>query len=145
MQVRATKQMKKGTLRLAPVTQKLDQRPSVGSIGLGTYKVGDTSADFKVFISPHMVVPKLAQGGKQSWVAPFWCVQTTDKDEEINMELEWCNYSVEGVVVRVPQLKNTRDLEKDELLLFKSSKGTTVPEPPVDQVKPRGQKRPRVH
>ena len=108
----------KGELVLVAASQRIDQKASAGSVGLGEYEIVQGLQPVKLFLAPQTVLPLDADGKikPNAWVAPFWFVESTTQEEEVNMELQFVTEFIGGFSVKVPVLNNIKKLKEMDVL-----------------------------
>ena len=128
--VRATEVIPKGELQLAPASQRLDQKHSVGSFKVCTYVCKGESKT--IYAMPHNTLPlnKDGEPNAKPWINHFWMVQVRDDEvKECNMEVKWQEDIIGDFKVQTPVLVNRRQIKKGESL--KRQRLETDPAQPV--------------
>ena len=131
--VTCTKVIKKGKLQLVPTSlnisfknpdQGSELNPAGASISLGQIEDG-----FSAWLQSTFVLPKEEREG---FISPFWLIRTTAKLSDANMELSHVfEASDENHTLKIPVLKNSRDLSEGEVLMRFVERRAFEPEPLV--------------
>ena len=100
--VRATEAIPKGQLKLAPASQRLDQKQAAGSFNVCTFQHGGKSTD--IYACPQTTLPLNEDGelNQKPWVNHFWMVQLGDDLKVCKMELKWEDDTIGRFDVRTP-------------------------------------------
>ena len=131
--VKSMKEFGIGKLVLAPATTKISmslegKMPSM-NVPLGALATNHEGE--KLFFS---LCPMNLLNAEEKFISPFFFVQSSDDPDECNMELTPClasydqtsKKSPENVVVKIPIMRNTKELQVgDSLVFYREKKGSS--------------------
>ncbi|CAJ1396261.1 unnamed protein product [Effrenium voratum] len=119
--VSAKDKISRGKLVLVPCSCKVVCLPKAKSKKGPGFEVLTSSPTHTFWITPMVQLPSEDGKGQQPFVHPVWFLQASSDEQDVNMQLHYVSCKSDKTI-RIPILKNTKDLQAGDMLLYLKSK-----------------------
>ena len=113
-QVTANVNFRKGQLQLVAASLKVDTKEC--PLLLGSFDCCG-ALDVSFYMHPHLVSNSSTSSTARPWVVPFWYVQSTDCEDDTNVQLQFKKIERGGLTVQIPMLVNHVPIQGGERIL----------------------------